>query len=202
MLRVQAHLAARVAEHDLGAVGDAERRRILGMDHHGRAGRSRAQRGRRLVEGRIEEAARRRGRRAGTDAPASASSITVPVVGQRRHRVRPARRCQGERNGTFGQSGLKRNLPSGQAKPFDVVRGVEVRLAVDPAFCASSSASVPQPEFCKRPVDQLARRSCRSPDARRRGAWPARRCTSWLERHSPGGSISFGPSMMYWWPPP
>ena len=65
---------------------------------------------------------------------------------------------------------------------------------------ASSSASVPQPDFCSvasissRGV--MAKPGCSAPS--RRASAPI---TSWLERHSPGGSISFGPSRMYWLPP-
>jgi hypothetical protein len=61
----------------------------------------------------------------------------------------------GERNGTVFQSGLKRNLPSGQAKPSCNAR------CRNPAGSRSSVrlelGSVPQPELLQRPVDQLAR---------------------------------------------
>ena len=105
---------------------------------------SRAPRGRRLGEGRIEEAARRRG-----GEPERMLGVglldDLPVVGQLRHGVRPAPRGSGLRNGTFGQSGLKRNLPSGQAKPSSSAR------SRSPAGSRSSASprarpSVPQPE--------------------------------------------------------
>ena len=76
---------------------------------------------------------------------AVASSITSS--GPAAPACRPPARMPGRRNGTVFQSGLKRNLPSGQAKPVDVMRGVEI--------AAGSRSS----------VAPRARRACPSPNS-------------------------------------
>ena len=63
---------------------------------------------------------------------------------------------QGLRNGTFGQSGLKRNLPSGHGKSVQVMRLPERRLAIEPTVLLDLGKRAPfgNPEHL---IDQLAR---------------------------------------------
>ena len=148
------------------AVRDAERRRVVGMDQHGRP-LLLGERGRRLGEGRVEEVAGRAGGRGGTDArrrpPRSRPNGRESPAWRLRHgagrqaAARPA------------QSARKRKRPSGQPKPSRKCacsNGCWQSIQRSP----SSSASVPRPGGPQRRVDDLARASSRRRDGRRRGA--------------------------------
>ena len=50
----------------------------------------------------------------------------------------------------------------------------------------------------QRPIDESRVASSSKPDAGAPSRFARPQITSWLERHSPGGSTSFGPSRMYW----
>ena len=139
---------------------------VVRMDHHRRP-RSRAQRGRGLGEARIEEVARRRGRQP-ERMLASASSITAQWSGSAgivaMGRIGPSfatarsaspagsETCRPARRSRRGNA-PSRNLAGSRS-----------------TSSRSSSASVPQPEFCRvRSMISRARHG-EAADARRRGA--------------------------------
>ena len=97
---------------------------------------------------------------------------------------------------------LEAELAVRLGEAVEVVRGVGSRAGSRSSVRASSSASVPQPEF--RSVQSMSSRGAHG-EARMLGAEALRQRRrsprGWM-RHSPGGSISFGPSRMCWWPPP
>ena len=95
-----------------------------------------------------------------------------PVVGQLRHlRDRAGVIGAAERHVRPVRLEAEFSVRIGEA--LDVVRGLEVRLAVDPFLALEPLKRAPA-GFLQRVVDQLARASWRSPDARRRPAWRCR----------------------------
>ena len=186
------HRAACIAQAHPVAVRDLERARVRRMDHHLGAALLRERR-RRLVEGRVEELPRRAGRQGGTGArpwpprsPASGPGAPASsATGPRRPR---SGLC------TFVQSGLNRNFcPDRRSRRDSAPLGT---AAARRGTClASRSSRVPQPES-RRVQSMISRGLMReAADAPPRRASPGAQTTSWFERHSPGGSTSFGPSM-------
>ena len=151
-LGVQAHLTAAVAEHDRIAVGDGERCGILRIDHHHRPAFP-GQRGRRLGETRIEKAARRRGGQ-----PKRMLGVGLldhgPVVGQRRNVRSMIAVPAAERHGRPIR--LEAELAVGIREALEIMRGGEIRLAVDPAVFFQFGERAPA-GFAQAHVDQLAR---------------------------------------------
>ena len=93
------------------------------------------------------------------------------------------------------QSGLKRILAVGMGEAVQEMRVLEILLHVDPVVLFEC-VEVRPVRIDERPVDELARRHGEAADARRRRGDARSQITSWLLRHSPGGSTSLRPSMM------
>ena len=152
---MQAHLSATVAEHDQVAGGDRKRGRIVGMDHHFRPPLI-GKRGRRLGEGRIEKAARRRG----------GKPERMRGVGFLDHlpMIRQLRKGHGRRHGAmqpaerhFGPIRLEAEFAVRIGEAVDIMRGGEIGLAIDPAFLFEFGERTPA-GFLQCGVDQFARR--------------------------------------------
>src|SRR5215510_4141381 len=123
------HLTPLVAENDVITGGDPERCGVVGVDHHSRPAFL-SQRRRRLIEGRVEEPARRRRRE-----PERMLAIRCfdrrPVIRKPRHvGNRTALVRAAERN--VGPIRLKPELPVRPRKAVEIMRFPERRLAVDP----------------------------------------------------------------------
>ncbi len=166
------HLAAAVADRDALAIGEAERRRILRMDHQLRPAPSLAiEPGVSLKRG-IEEASAPARWRGGTDARRRPPRSRPSGRGIRAYRVvRPDAR----RSSHWRPRASRRGNDSAvrMAEAVEEMRRLERRLAVDPALRPPSSSSVPQPEVRRHRRRYARARSSRSRDARGRGA-PAR----------------------------
>ena len=173
--RMQPHLAASVADNDLVTVADPGCGRVIGMDHDlGRpcnardVGVSLKVELRKLRAGRRRQPERMLVRRLLRSRPSDPAKSACH---------RPAPRATDCGTGTCCQSGLKRNFPSGQAKPVSVVRNLEIGLAVDPAVLL---------ELGQRAPARIAAASSRSaraassqiPDARRRARCASAQITS------------------------
>ena len=195
---VQAHLAARVAEPHHVAVGEPERREVVGVHQRRRPRFARARR-RRLGEAGIEEVARRRGRELERMVVVGVL-VDRPMVGQGRH-LAPRSLEAVVGIGRRRPIGAKWNLPSGWAKPSRKCASSNGgwqssqrrRLELGERAAAGSA---------QRPVDDLARASWRSRDGARRAARRARRPPRGWSGSLRGGSIGLGPNCRYWWPPP
>ena len=191
---MHARRAAPVAEpHDV-ALADAQLRGIVGVHQHGRARLARS-RGRGFGKTRIEEVARRR-RRELEGMRFVGRLVDGPMVGQGRHVApRPASPSLRERRRRPVRAEMEFAVGMGEA--VEIMRRLERRLAVDPArgleFGERAAARDAQ-----RLVDDLARASCRSRGCSAPRRLASAQITSWLERHSPGGSIVFGANCKYW----
>ena len=181
------------------AIGDAELREVVGVDLGPR--RSLALPARRhLVEGRVEVAARGRCREPERDAPRRPLSFTSQWSGSCGTPAAMPQSClRPDRNVRPVRLEAEFAVRVGEA--VRVVRRREVRLAVDPLLRLEFGERAPA-GFAAASQSMISRGVIRSRDAGRRRASPGAQMTSWLERHSPGGSISFGPSRMCWCPPP
>ena len=168
---VDLHLAALVAERDVVAVGDAERRGVVGMDHH-RGPTLAGERGWRFGEGRIEKAARRR--RGQAERMLGVRLLDhLPMVGKFRNGGR--RGCPvpaAERH--FRPVRLETEFLVRISEAVEVMRGGEIRLAIDPAVSLDLGKRAPA-GFLQRARRSARAASWRSPDARRPAAAPARR---------------------------
>ena len=169
---VQPHRPARVAEpHDV-AVADAQLRRVVRVHQRGRPRLARP-RGRRLVEARIEEVARRRGRelermrlvrasltaqwsgRRGIVAPAAAFRPSLAI-----RRRRPV--------------GAEMELAVRMGEAVEIMRLLERRPAVEPAPRLEFGQR-PAPGDAQRLVDDLARAHLEAAMFGAERAWRARR---------------------------
>ena len=119
----------------------------------------------------------------------------LPMVRQPGHGIEPAPRGATARNRDIRPARLEAEFAVGPGEAVGVMRLVEGRLAVDPTITLDL-VQPSQPECCS--VQSISSRALMSKPgcfAPRRVASP--QITSWLERHSPAGSISFGPSWIY-----
>src|SRR5215510_2236661 len=146
------HLTPLVAENDVITGGDPERCGVVGVDHHSRPAFLR-QRRRRLIEGRIEEAARRRRRKAERMLDIRCFDRR-PVIRKPRHvGHRTALVWAAERN--VGPIRFKPELPVRPRKAVEIMRFPERRLTVDPLvrFDLSQRATLRYPQHL---IDELA----------------------------------------------
>ena len=152
-LDVDGQIAAVVARRTPVAVADPERHRVLGMQHHARAALA-ADRGRGLGERRVEIVPRRRRHQAERHLLGRLLD-DLPVVGELRHRREQIVADEPAR-GQCRPVGREPEPAVGMGEAADVVRVVELRLTVEPAFFLQPDR--PPPSRCAQGViDELAR---------------------------------------------